>query len=87
MNREGEESAKKTFRFTLAVSDTGEEVKSNLQGIINYEFSDGLIFETDYPLKPGNVLQLNEKINGCQNGVVKRVAACGKAYMVHIDFN
>jgi hypothetical protein len=87
MNREGEESVKKIIRFRLAVSETGEEEKSTLQGIINYEFGDGLIFVTDYPLKPGNVLQLSEKINGRRNGVVKRVAECGKAYMVHIDFN
>jgi hypothetical protein len=85
MDREWESSTKKIIRFSLGVSGPGETKKLTLQGIVNYEFKKGIVLITDYPLKSENVLDLNEKLNGYQVGVVRRVVACGKAYMAHID--
>ena len=85
MNNEGESSTKKIIRFSLVVSELGETKKLNLQGIVNYEFKKGIVLITDYPLEPENVLALDEKLNGYQVGVVRRVVACGKACMAHID--
>ncbi len=86
MNNEGEPSKKKIVRFSLGIPEPGEIKKLYLQGTVNYEFRKGIVLITDYPLEPEHVLQLSEKFNGYQVGVVRRVVACGKAYMAHIDF-
>jgi hypothetical protein len=86
MNDKEKAAAEKTIRFSLNISEPGETIKLNLQGIINYEFSKGLILTTDYPLEKGHIVRFSEKIKGHQIGMVKRVLVYGKTYMSQIYF-
>lgn len=77
---------KKTIRFSLGVSELGKVTILNLDGVLEYSLKKGIIVTTYHPLKKEHVLHFNEKINGYQFGVVKRVLDYGKTYMAQIDF-
>jgi hypothetical protein len=85
MNMEREASTKRTIHFSLVVSDPRKTGKPVFRGVVNYELRGGVVLITDCPLEPGQCIHLSEKINGYENGAVRRVAVCGKAYMAHID--
>jgi hypothetical protein len=75
----------KTIQFSVSINEPGETRELTLQGTLSYEFRMGLILITNYPLKQNNILQLNGSVNGYKSGVVKRVASCGKKYMVYVN--
>ncbi len=85
MNVKNEASVKKTIQFSLIISELQEKALK-LTGLLTYSLKKGLIITTDYPLEKEYVLHFNEKIEGYQFAVVKRVVDCGKIYMAQLDY-